>query len=87
MIDRKLLNKLVDTVVWRLIFWLGAILIAQMAINYANSYFQIGWDDSDAQAPSGLKIYTDSRTNCQYLSSQSGGLTPRLDRTGIQICE
>lgn len=35
---------------------------------------------------SGLSIYVDHYTGCQYLSSSWGGLTPRLDTDGRHIC-
>lgn len=35
---------------------------------------------------SGLKLHTDAMTGCQYLSTSGGGITPRLDRNGHQIC-
>lgn len=35
---------------------------------------------------SGLRLYTDSLTGCQYLSPWTGGLTPRLDQYGKHIC-
>jgi hypothetical protein len=45
-------------------------------------------DDSDpANGRSGLAIYTDNLTGCQYL--QAGGdraLTPRMGADGKQIC-
>lgn len=35
---------------------------------------------------SGIEPYTDNLTGCQYLGHGFGGLTPRLDATGKQIC-
>lgn len=35
---------------------------------------------------SDLKIHTDYKTGCQYLSTFWGGITPRLDKDGKQIC-
>ena len=35
---------------------------------------------------SGLKPRTDYGTGCQYLETSDGAITPRLDRTGKQIC-
>lgn len=34
----------------------------------------------------GLKLHTDAMTGCQYLSTSGGGITPRLDSQGRQIC-
>lgn len=35
---------------------------------------------------SGLHVMVDALTGCQYLATQKGGLTPRLDANGKQIC-
>lgn len=45
------------------------------------------YDDTDAPpARSGLKVLTDARTGCQYLTTARGGLTPRLGRDGRHLC-
>lgn len=47
----------------------------------------IGRDDTDPpNNRSNLLILTDHATGCQYLTSARGGLTPRLDESGKQIC-
>ena len=35
---------------------------------------------------SGISLYVDSLTGCHYLGTLFGGLTPRLDAEGEQIC-
>ncbi|MCE9565767.1 MAG: DUF6440 family protein [Planctomycetes bacterium] len=47
-----------------------------------------GRDDSDEQhgKRSGLTVYTDYKTGCQYLGTILGGVTPRLDRDGKPVC-
>lgn len=36
---------------------------------------------------SGLGLYTDNRTGCQYVKAGFfGGITPRLDQSGKPIC-
>lgn len=43
-------------------------------------------DTTDAPGSrSGLRLYTDHMTGCEYLGTRNG-LTPRLDNTGRQIC-
>ena len=37
--------------------------------------------------PQSVEIVTDQHTKCQYLHSNSGGITPRLGRGGRPICE
>lgn len=50
----------------------------------------IGWfvpyDSTDGpERRSGMALYTDAGTGCQYLGA-SGGLTPRLDASGKPMC-
>lgn len=35
---------------------------------------------------SGMRLYTDTQTGCQYLATPGGSLTPRLSATGEHIC-
>lgn len=65
----------------------GAVLLALgHAIHLVNDYTPK--DDTDpAEGRSGMKLSTDAKTGCQYLSVAFGGITPRLDREGRQICE
>jgi len=43
-------------------------------------------DDSDGPSePSHMDVFTDHLTGCQYL--YRGSLTPRMDRTGKQVCK
>lgn len=35
---------------------------------------------------SGMIVYTDHRTGCQYLGTILGGITARLDRDGKPVC-
>jgi len=50
-------------------------------------YTEIGADETDGHGSrSGIALRTDNGTGCQYLESRFGGLTPRLDRAGKQIC-
>lgn len=63
-------------VVWFIICW---VLI----------YFQsIDTTDIDKHNRSGMKLYIDNMTGCHYLEAgMIGGITPRLDRNGKQICD
>lgn len=49
-------------------------------------YFHVGWDSTDGDERSGLKLHIDNLTGCQYLSTSRGGITPRLDKNAKQIC-
>lgn len=45
-------------------------------------------DDSDpVNGRSGLGVYTDNLTGCQYLATLFGSPTPRMDRNGKQVCK
>lgn len=44
-------------------------------------------DDTDGpEKRSGMALYRDYGTGCEYLASPWGGLTPRLDADGRHIC-
>lgn len=79
---------------------IGAIIIAFTIIVYLSKpsipdYLKkkVGWftsydvtDNIKDKKRSGLSIYIDHETGCQYLGTVFGGLTPRLDRDGKPIC-
>ena len=74
-------------------FWI-AILCAGTVGTYIGGAVR-GWDyDSTDNATaervmdrrSGLALHTDHLTGCQYLTARGGGITPRLDVEGNQIC-
>jgi len=64
--------------------WIGAaimlILLATLAVPYDNS------DDPDDLRRSGMIVFTDHLTGCQYLGRVVGGLTPQLRDGGTQVC-
>lgn len=44
-------------------------------------------DSTDpAEGISGLSLFSDNMTGCQYLSHNSGALTPRMNADGKQVC-
>ena len=64
--------------IWLIAFmWLFALV--------ANA-FGWGFDSTDGGERSGLGLYTDNLTGCQYLSAGGFGITPRLDKSGRHIC-
>lgn len=65
-----------------LIFGSIACLILYLAMNL----LEIGYDSTDDNWRSGLGLYTDAMTGCQYLSAGGSGITPRVDRAGKHIC-
>lgn len=71
--------------------WLVAALIVTVLLSVA------GCEGSPAQpakadqkpVPSfySVSLYTDPDTGCEYLAQYRGGITPRLDRNGKQVCK
>lgn len=45
-------------------------------------------DDCDASVSErcGMKPRVDALTGCEYLETAGGGITPRLDASGAQVC-
>lgn len=66
------------TLMWFVMKEMDAAMFAQWGL---------GRDATDGKERSGLALKTDAMTGCQYLASPWGGITPRLDRFGKQICE
>lgn len=67
-----------------LLFWIALIIALEIVGHY------LPHDSTDPpNSRSGLGIYTDHLTGCQYLASGFGfgGLTPRMDANGKQVCE
>jgi hypothetical protein len=70
----------------RFLVWLFIYVYAGLALVHAA--FGLGMDDSDASKfnRSGLKLHTDHLTGCQYFQAPNGGLAPRVNKYGFQIC-
>lgn len=67
---------------------LGLIVIILYFVIAAYGAYKNSYDDSDDIANgvrSGLTIYTDHLTGCQYLGTLFGQITPRTDGHGIHI--
>ena len=46
------------------------------------------YDDTDPpNGRSGMALYTDHLTGCQYVGKPFGGITPRLRADGKQLCK
>lgn len=65
------------------LIWIGAKELDAAAFGQ----WGIGRDATDGKERSGLALKTDAMTGCQYLVSPWGGITPRLDKLGKQICD
>ncbi|KQM18414.1 DUF6440 family protein [Novosphingobium sp. Leaf2] len=67
-----------------------ALLVFTAATRLTFRYFSIGYDETDNKATgerSGLRIYTDHATGCQYIATSNGNLTPRINADGAHICK
>ncbi|AFC22606.1 hypothetical protein [Aeromonas phage 51] len=83
--SKKLMADAVFDGVTKAVAWICAAIIVLGLIGSIVDYPQK--DDTDPSGGrSGLKIYTDSGTGCQYLSVSGGGVTPRLSADGHPIC-
>ena len=83
--SKKLMADAVFYGITKAVAWICAAIIVLGLIGSIVGYPQK--DDTDPSGGrSGLKIYTDSGTGCQYLSVSSGGVTPRLNADGHPIC-
>lgn len=65
---------------------LAVFVLILCCIQVAWWYLPIGRDNSDGQIRSGMRVHVDNLTGCEYLSVPSGGITPRVDASGKQIC-
>lgn len=72
---------------WGLFFWL--FVIFSILVSFLTPYDST--DDRANGRRSGMRLYIDHRTGCQYLSGGNllgaTGITPRLDKNGKQVCD
>lgn len=84
---RKSIQAVVDVIVNRVIVIVWAWLVVGFIITAALNYFEVGYDSTDGEARSGMRLHTDALTGCQYLSNPQGGITPRLNQNGQHLCD
>ena len=63
------------------------VVTVSIIIQLCWSYLPIQRDNSDGNTRSGVSVHVDALTGCEYLGGMHGGLTPRLDINGLQICK
>lgn len=83
----KIINKITDAIDGLMDFILDhpmKIFFAVVALIILTVDFPKDSTDS-VEARSGLSLYTDYSTGCQYVSA-GGGITPRMGKDGKQIC-
>ena len=65
--------------------WIMLWLLIAIAFQWLYSISPIGRDDSDEQGwfgkRSGVSIVVDKKTGIEYLKTDTGGITPRLNNT------
>ena len=67
------------------VWWFIGVVFVCILLNQLRPYDST--DDVVGEKRSGLALYTDQLTGCQYVKGgYFGGTTPRMDRTGRQIC-
>lgn len=69
-----------------LIYWMLIALVAGSLFSLIWAKFFQPYDDTDPPrgwGRSGLRVYTDNLTGCQYLAPPGGDLTPRLAGRGL----
>lgn len=71
---------------------IGMILLTGLVIliiwNISRYAFKLGMDDSGFSNTkrSDMKVYTDYKTGVQYVGTQNGGLSVRVDKDGKPVC-
>lgn len=81
-----LINGVIDIFFRRIALTVLFIIVFTFLFTFIANTFKIGFDSTDGESRSGMKIYIDNMTGCEYLGSQTGGLTPRLDKNSNHIC-
>ena len=68
-------------------FWLGFLKLLIFLIVFTWFLSAVERDNTDSREKrSGMSLFTDHGTGCQYLSRTFGGLTPRMGADGQQVC-
>lgn len=67
------------------LFFVGCLLLASWVVAWLQPYDST--DDNESGTRSGLVLYTDHETGCQYVSAGhlGSGLAARLDGSGNQM--
>ena len=64
----------------------GRLLVAAGVVILVVEWLQPKDNTDPPDGRSGMALYTDALTGCQYLGTGWGGLTPRLYSDGVQVC-
>lgn len=66
-------------------FGVAVALLIIFGVQWVLFKLDVSRDATDGETRSGLALYTDHETGCQYLGN-GNGLTPRMDAQGYQMC-
>ena len=87
--DFKMLRKAIHMGLNDTISGIAIIYVIVIFILYLGGVMFRSYDDTDDAANgerSSVALVIDYGTGCEYLQSQLGYLTPRLNKDGVQIC-
>lgn len=84
MIDETILMIFVLEHLQEILFCLAVVFSLLYALGYG---YRDDTDDKKSRKRSGLSLYTDYGTGCQYVKvGLFGKLQPRRDRYGVHVC-
>ena len=70
--------------------WAPSALAAAVVVIAVLAYISMHHPPRDNSDPIGgrsnMQVLTDALTGCQYLATQRGGITPRMDADNKQVC-
>lgn len=69
----------------KITWWVFIIPVIALLSSVFGSYDDT--DDQERKIRSGVSIRVDYRTGCQYLVTMFGGITPRMEVDGRQVCQ
>ena len=71
--------KNITFIEWMALAAIGGMFAAMLIQPYDDT------DDRQNKERSGMNLYIDNKTGCEYLGVPIGSITPRLDRNGDQL--
>jgi len=87
--DFVMLRKAIGTGITDAIAFVLIVYLFSIGVGYLYGLIFADYDNTDDKqngVRSGVELVIDHGTGCQYLQSQLGYLTPRMDKEGKQVC-
>ena len=75
------------TVLFKVTAVIILIMVTASFVRSCGDFDMDGTDDLNLKVRSGLKLYIDHGTGCEYVQAPGSGLTPRLNASGRQKCQ